>query len=58
MGYYSMLLDRKAKEKFVIQLPWGIYRCNVLPMGFIVSADVLQEAMGKLIADLETYLPI
>ena len=34
-------------------LTLGIYRYNVLPMGLIVSVDVFQEAMGKLMADLE-----
>ena len=53
MGYYSMLLNEKAKERCVICLPWGLYQYNVLPMGLIVSADVFQEAMGKLMSDLE-----
>ena len=53
MGYYSMLLDEKAKEICVIFSPWGLYRYNVLPVGIIVSVDVFQEAMGKLMADLE-----
>ena len=53
MRYYSMLLDEKTKERCVICLPWGLYCYNVLPMGLIVSADVFQEAMGKLMADLE-----
>ena len=53
MGYYSMLLDEKAKERCVICLPWDLYCYNFLPMGLIVSADVFQEAMGKLMADLE-----
>ena len=53
MGYYSMLLDEKAKGICVICLPWGLYCYNVLPMGLIVSADVFQEAMGKLMAEFE-----
>ena len=53
VGYYSMLLDEKATERCVICLPWGIYCYKVLPMGLVVSADIFQEAMGKLMADLE-----
>ena len=34
-------------------LTLGIYHYSVLPMGLIVSVDVFQEAMGKLMADLE-----
>ena len=37
----------------MIYLPWGLYWYNVLPMGHIVSADVFQESMGKLMTDLE-----
>ena len=53
MGYYSMLLDEMARERCVICLPWDLYCCNVLPMGLIVSADVFQEAIGKLMVDLK-----
>ena len=53
MGYYSMLLDEKARERCVIFWPWGLYCYNVFPMGLIVSADVFQEAMGKLMTTLE-----
>ena len=53
MGYYSMLLDEIARERCAICLPWGLYCYNVLPTGLVVSADVFQEAMGKLMADLE-----
>ena len=34
-------------------LTLSIYCYNVLPMGLIVSADVFQEAIGKLMTDLE-----
>ena len=40
MGYYSMLLNEKARERYVLCLPWGLYYYNVLPMGIIVSVDV------------------
>ena len=53
MGYYSILLDKKVKERCVIYLPWGLYCYNILHMGIIVSVDVFQEAMGKLMVDLE-----
>ena len=54
MGYNNILYDKKAKERCVIYLPWGIYRYNVLPMILIVSAAVFQEAMKKLMTDLES----
>ena len=53
MGYYSMLLDEIARERCVICLHWGLYCYNVLLIGLIVFADVFQESMGKLMADLE-----
>ena len=53
MGYYSMLLDEKATERCVIFLPWGLYCYNIFPMRLVVSTYVFQEAIGKLMADLE-----
>ena len=53
MGYYSVSLAPKAKEKCVICLPWDLYQYEVLPMGLIVSSYVFQEAMGNLMLDLE-----
>ena len=53
MGYYSMLLDEKGRERCMIYLHWGLYCYIVLLMGLIVSVDVFQETTGKLMADLE-----
>jgi len=53
MGYYSILLDEIARERYVIFVPLGLYCYNVHSMGLIVSADVFQEAMEKLMTDLE-----
>ena len=53
MGYYSMLLDEKGRERCMIYLHWGLYCYSVLLMGLIVSVDVFQETTGKLMADLE-----
>ena len=48
-----MLLDEIARERCVICLHWGLYCYNVPPMGLIVSVDVFQEAVEKLMAGLE-----
>ena len=31
----------------------GLYQYNVLPMGLLISSDVFQEALGRLMLDLE-----
>ena len=53
MDHYSILLDEKSRERCVFFLPWGLYCYNVLPRRLIVSTDVFQEVIGKLMADLE-----
>ena len=53
MDHYSILLDEKSRERCVIFLPWGLDCYNVLPRRLIVSTDIFQEVIGKLMADLE-----
>jgi hypothetical protein len=52
MGYYSMPLSEKSKQLCTTVLPWGLYRCNALPMGIKPAADILQERMSTLFSDL------
>ena len=57
MGYYSILLDIKAKERYIIYLIFRIYTHNVLPIiSLIVSVYVFQEAIEKLIVDLKNIM--
>ena len=53
MGYCAMTLDEQSQVYCVIILPWGIFRCNMLPMGILVACDIFQAAMGTLFQDLE-----
>ena len=53
MGYYSMKLDKEARQRWVTVLPWSLYAYNMLPMGIKVASDVFQQAMRELFADME-----
>ena len=53
MGYYSMELDKTAKNLCVTCLPWGLYRYNMLPMGIKVTLDVFQSAILGLFINIE-----
>ncbi len=48
MGYYSLPLSEQAKKLYIISLPWGLYQCNMLPMGMKPVADIFQQQMGAL----------
>jgi hypothetical protein len=53
MGYYTIRLDRKMVERFLIIFPWGEYSYLRLPMGYAGSADIFQAEMMNLMEALE-----
>ncbi len=55
MGYYTIRLDPRAVEMFIIIFPWGknSYQSQRLPMGYAGSADIFQAEMMKLMEALE-----
>ena len=53
MGYYHMILTPFARRLCTIVLPWGKYEYCRLPMGLLVSPDIFQEKMSKLMSGLE-----
>jgi hypothetical protein len=63
MGYYHIKIDADAQNLFTIAFPWNIgkykYKYKLLPMGIKIVPDVFQNAMSKLVQDMEyvkTYL--
>ena len=56
MGYYSMMLNRKAKQICTIVIPWGLYEYNALPMGISIATDVFQARLAGLFSHLPFVL--
>jgi dihydroorotate dehydrogenase len=67
MGYYHIKLDADAdtdadaQKLCTIVFPWymGKYKYKRVPMGIKIAPDVFQNAMSKLVQDMEyvkTYL--
>ena len=59
MGYYHIPLSEESQKLCTTVLPWGKYRCKVLPMGIKNSPDIFQEVMTNMFCDLEytsTYI--
>jgi hypothetical protein len=53
MGYYTIRLDPRAVEMFIIIFPWGKYSYLRLPIEFAGSADIFQAEMMDLMEALE-----
>ena len=53
MGDYHMILTPFARRLYTIVLPWGKYECCHLPMGLLVSPDIIQEKTSELMSGLE-----
>jgi hypothetical protein len=51
-GYYHFELDDKSKLLCGIILPWGQYVYACLPQGCMLSSDIFQGHMSKIIYDL------
>ena len=47
MQYYTFELDEASRNLCVFITPWGKYRFNRLPMGFVMSADWAQSTMER-----------
>jgi Reverse transcriptase (RNA-dependent DNA polymerase) len=52
MGYYHIPLCPKSQEYCTIVLPWGKFRYLRLPMGIASSADIFQNVMNNIFADM------
>lgn len=50
--YYSMALSEETKKIFVISLPWGLYKYNVLPQGVKPTTNIFKQRMGTLFHDI------
>jgi len=53
MGYYTIRLNPRVVEMFIIIFPWGKYSYLRLPMRYAGSADIFQAEMMKLMEALE-----
>jgi hypothetical protein len=59
MGYYHIKLDADAdadaQKLCTIVFPWymGKYKYKRLPMGIKIAPDVFQNAMSKLVQNME-----
>ena len=45
MAYYTFELDDESKDLCMINMPYGLYRYRVLPLGVTQSPDLCQETM-------------
>jgi Reverse transcriptase (RNA-dependent DNA polymerase) len=52
MGYYHIPLCPISQEYCTIILPWGKYKYLRLPMGMASSADIFQNVMHNIFADM------
>ena len=59
MAYYTFELDDASKDLCMINTPYGLYRCRVLPLGIAQSPDFCQETMEHIlqgIMDADVYI--
>jgi Reverse transcriptase (RNA-dependent DNA polymerase) len=52
MGYYHISLCLRSQEYCTIVLPWGKFRYFRLPVGVASSADIFQNVMNNIFADM------
>jgi Reverse transcriptase (RNA-dependent DNA polymerase) len=52
MGYYHIPLCPRSQEYCTIVLPWGKFRCLRLPMGVASNANIFQNVMNNIFADM------
>jgi Reverse transcriptase (RNA-dependent DNA polymerase) len=52
MGYYHISLCPKSQEYCTIVLPWSKFRYLRVPMGIASSADIFQNVMNNIFADM------
>ena len=59
MGYYTMMLAECSKDKTTIVIEFDKFRFTCLPMGMVISGDVLHSKVYDLIGDIDgvrTYI--
>lgn len=56
---HSFVLDDKSSDLCTINTPFGMFKCNRLPMGVCQSPDIAQEIMEAVLqglAEVEIYI--
>ena len=59
MAYYTFELDNESKDLCTINMPYGLYRYRVLPLGVAQSPDFCQETMEHVlqgVMDADVYI--
>ena len=53
MGYYTIQIDAKSKDITNIVTQFGKFQYNVLVIGMVMSGDILQAIVNKLLGYIE-----
>ena len=52
MGFYTFEIDQQSQQFCVINTPFGLFKCQRLPIGITNSPDFFQSVMHPLFSDL------
>ena len=56
MGYYGMILSKRARKVCTVVLPWGLYEYLSMTMGIDMATDIFQARLAGLFSHLSHVL--